>query len=244
MPGPSFGMRIVHAGNNSIPGHMYIVLNDGNGNVSTYGHYPNTSFPGGVLGGPGEVRKDYDKREHEDITSSPSERKGSPDIRYDVPLSISEFEAVKRFAENAVTQAGRPGTEWGTYSPTRNSCIDFTWRAMQEAGLNPAGKEGALLPRSNIPQEHHLAPTLNPTTPPPISIPTTSRPPPSSHDFHAAPQQLRAPSPAPQPRAPLSAPSNFTPHVRRTWSKPREPSGFQHWLLSHLSFALKFVCLL
>ena len=60
MTSPSIGIRIVNAGNNSVPGHMYVVLNDGSGNVTTYGYYPNVSFPSGVFGGPGKVRKNFD----------------------------------------------------------------------------------------------------------------------------------------------------------------------------------------
>ena len=152
MTSPSIGIRIVNAGNNSVPGHMYVVLNDGSGNVTTYGYYPNVSFPSGVFGGPGEVRENFDRREHEFITDSPSLNTGAPNVKYDIPLTNQQFDAAKRYAIDAVAQAGKLGADWGSYSPLRNSCIDFTWRMMREAGLNPAGKEGALLPSSNTPR--------------------------------------------------------------------------------------------
>lgn len=36
------------------------------------------------------------------------------------------------------------------YNPITNSCVDFTWKALQNAGLNPDGFEGDLLPINNI----------------------------------------------------------------------------------------------
>jgi hypothetical protein len=65
MPTPSIGIRIVYQGNNSFAGHMYVVLNDGAGGITSYGYYPRVSFPDGFIGGPGEVFIDKDLRDHE-----------------------------------------------------------------------------------------------------------------------------------------------------------------------------------
>ena len=151
MPSPSIGIRIVHAGNNSLLGHMYVVLNDGNGSITSYGFYPNRPFPDGVIGGPGRVRPDFDMDQHELVPSPPAANMGAPNVKYDIPLTNQQYDAAKLYAEDAVGQAANPFADWGTYRPFKNSCIDFTWSMMKEAGLNPVGQEGAIRPISNTP---------------------------------------------------------------------------------------------
>jgi Ca2+-binding RTX toxin-like protein len=130
---------------------MYIILNDGNGNITSYGFYPKTSFPSGLIGGSGEVREGYDKIFHEDIPGLPSDKKGAPDVKYDIPLTTSKYDDLKKFADDAVKQSKDYTSDWGRYDPFRNSCVDFTWKMMERAGLNPRRGEGDLLPSSNTP---------------------------------------------------------------------------------------------
>ena len=130
---------------------MYVVLNDGNGSITSYGFYPNRPFPDGVISGPGGVKKNVDMVFHENVTSPPAANMGAPNVKYDIPLTNQQYDAAKLYAEDAVGQAANPSADWGTYRPFRNSCIDFTWSMMKEAGLNPVGQEGAIRPISNTP---------------------------------------------------------------------------------------------
>lgn len=47
------------------------------------------------------------------------------------------------------------------YNVFNNSCIDFTWRALESAGLNPKGFQGNLTPIENINNFEKLGNRIN-----------------------------------------------------------------------------------
>ncbi|MCA3033073.1 MAG: hypothetical protein ING21_08410 [Burkholderiales bacterium] len=49
------------------------------------------------------------------------------------------------------------------YNGLTNSCIDFTWKALEKGGLNPSGFQGDIWPTDNIDDVNNIG---NPTTPP------------------------------------------------------------------------------
>ncbi|WP_158515245.1 calcium-binding protein [Paraburkholderia phytofirmans] len=57
----------------------------------------------------------------------------------------SQYQAMERFGD----EPGDYGFDMN-YNGLTNSCIDFTWAALKEGGLNPSGFEGGLLPTLNI----------------------------------------------------------------------------------------------
>ena len=103
----SIGIPIVFAGNQSLPGHMYVVFKGDDGSVETFGHYPQS--PLGGLGGPGGVRSDDLAREQKIGTPGVD---GVPNIARDFPISRNDFERARDFARDAASQRG-DGTKIG-----------------------------------------------------------------------------------------------------------------------------------
>ena len=116
-------------GGNSKAGHMWYSLSDGNGNKQSYGFGP-------VNGGPfgqGSVIKSDDAS----YTSPPAYSKT-------INLTESQYNDMKNFGDNPA--AAGFSTD---YNALTNSCVDFTWKALEKAGFNPTGFEGDLFPMSN-----------------------------------------------------------------------------------------------
>lgn len=90
----TMGIRIVHAGNNSLPGHMYVVFKGDDGSVTTFGHFPTTMLNG--IGGPGGVRND-DKVNHEIKVGAPGTN-GVPNVSRDFYLSPADFQKALAYA--------------------------------------------------------------------------------------------------------------------------------------------------
>ena len=144
---PTLGIRIVYAGNGSVVGHMYVVFKGEDGTITTFGHFPVTNLDG--LGGAGAVRRDDDRRAHELQVGTPGTN-GVPNVSKDFPISASAYEQALAYSNRAASQAGNPNQPWGVYSPTTNSCVDFAWNVMHEAGLNRSyWFEGVPLPSWN-----------------------------------------------------------------------------------------------
>lgn len=144
----TIGIRIVSAGNNSVPGHMYTVFTDNSGNITTYGHYPQNMVYG-VVSGPGGVRENQDNREHEARSGEPGTN-GVPDVSRDFPVSDSDFQRALDYARDAAAQRGDVSKYWGQYDPIARSCVDFTWNVMRQGGLDKsAWFEGYAIPSWN-----------------------------------------------------------------------------------------------
>ncbi|MDD5387633.1 MAG: calcium-binding protein, partial [Sulfuricurvum sp.] len=120
-------------GDTSKVGHMWYSLNDGTGE-------PNQSFGfAPILDGrpftPGEVKKDE--------KSDDSHYLGR-DYSKTLELTKEQYDAMKNFGENPDAN----GFDL-YYNGITNSCIDFTWMALEKAGLNPTGTDGAIWPTWN-----------------------------------------------------------------------------------------------
>ncbi|MBB3122325.1 calcium-binding protein, partial [Pseudoduganella violacea] len=120
-------------GETSSVGHMWFELNDGAGGPSqSYGFAPDASHHGDPFA-PGAVYRDDSKN-----------YKGRDYFRT-IEISEAQYNEIKKFAENPEA-AGFSRY----YNGLSNSCIDFTWKALQKGGLNTMGYEGDLWPTHNI----------------------------------------------------------------------------------------------
>lgn len=131
------GTALVDAGNGqpgeSSVGHMWYVLNDGNGNSYSYGFAPDQNHHGSPFA-PGAVYRN-------DISNYQN-----PDFSRTIKISQEQFDVMRDFGENPFVE-GRFDSQ---YNGVTNSCIDFTWRALELGGLNPAGFQGDIWPTHNI----------------------------------------------------------------------------------------------
>ena len=115
-------------GGTSLAGHMWYELNN-NGVRQSYGFAP---IEHGVASGPG---KTY---------TSDSDSYKSYDS-HTVEISQQQHDAMSNFGENP----GSGGFDM-QYNGANNSCIDFTWKALEVGGLNPSGFNGELWPSHNL----------------------------------------------------------------------------------------------
>ena len=121
-------------GEASLAGHMWYSLSDGKGKTESYGFSPAREYPGNPFA-PGAVNAH-----------------GSDDTYYTVKkysrtfdITQAQYDAMQRFGRNP--SAGGFDTY---YNGLSNSCIDFTWKALEKGGLNTSGFQGELLPLDNI----------------------------------------------------------------------------------------------
>lgn len=75
--------------------------------------------------------------------------------RIDIEVTDAQRAAILKFAENPKAH----GFDM-QYQGITNSCVDFSWKALDAAGLNPTHTEGQVLPTDNLPQLHKLAQDL------------------------------------------------------------------------------------
>ena len=61
----------------------------------------------------------------------------SPDLSRDFDISDADFAKMKGALDNSMDQAGDLTKPWGHYNPLTNSCVDFAWNALREAGVAP-----------------------------------------------------------------------------------------------------------
>lgn len=130
------GTPLALSGGTSLPGHVYYSINDGKV-TNSYGFAPATH---GESSGPGMV---YDK-----------DNKDYKDPRYSRTMEISkeQYDKLQEFGKDPAKHNFDM-----KYDGASNSCIDFTWNALNHAGLHREsvlGKdknyEGALKPLDNI----------------------------------------------------------------------------------------------
>lgn len=138
----------------SVAGHMYYSVSDGN-NVKGYGFSPVVS----EMSGPGQVVRD--------------EYKNYEIPRYSRTLEITaeQYQKLQAFGE-----AGVKGSEEYfnlNYNGMHNSCVDFVWTGLNQAGLHRSipgfradaaredkGYEGALKPTHNIQDIQRIRPPV------------------------------------------------------------------------------------
>lgn len=124
-------------GGTSAAGHVYYTVDDGRESIS-YGFAPKEH---GATTGPGKVY-DSDAREYQ-----------NPFYRRTLEISKDQYEKLKEFG--AAPDKHGFNTE---YHGLNNSCIDFTWGALNHAGLHRTNVllmqdktfEGGLKPLSNV----------------------------------------------------------------------------------------------
>jgi hypothetical protein len=128
---PSVGIRIVYQGNNSSVGHMYTVFKRDDGTSVAFGRY---------LGGVNNTDGEREKPGAID----------APDVSRDFPVSQSAFDRALAAAQQAQAQ-GAASAISGFYDPFTNSCVDFAWSMMKEAGLTNSLSqfEGYFWPKDN-----------------------------------------------------------------------------------------------
>ncbi|WP_154235702.1 hypothetical protein [Xanthomonas oryzae] len=62
-----------------------------------------------------------------------------------IEITQAQYDAMKNFGDNPAADG------FSTYyNGLNNSCIDFTWKALEKGGLNPSGFQGDLWPTNNI----------------------------------------------------------------------------------------------
>lgn len=102
----------------SAAGHMWYDVQDGQGNINSYGFAPKEH---GAASGPG---KGYD---------SDTDMYQNPRFSRTIEVSAEQYAKLKAFGEAATKE------EWryfkGEYQGLTNSCVDFTWSALKHAGL-------------------------------------------------------------------------------------------------------------
>lgn len=119
-------------GGRSLPGHMWYEITDSNGKSTSYGFAPDEEHEGRPWG-PGQV---YDSDSANYTTTAYSRT---------IEITQAQYDALKSFGDDPAA-----GGFDLYYRGLSNSCIDFTWKALEKAGLNPSGFEGKVLPTSNI----------------------------------------------------------------------------------------------
>ena len=72
--------------------------------------------------------------------------------RIDIEVTDAQRENILKFAENPKAY----GFDM-RYQGVSNSCIDFAWKALDVAGINPTHTEGRILPTDNLPELQKLA---------------------------------------------------------------------------------------
>jgi hypothetical protein len=114
---------------------MWYSLNDGRGNTASYGFSPVANASGtDRLIGPGSVNAH-----------------GQDDSYYlgrgyvTIDITQAQYDAMKSFGDKP--------SAFGfnlRYHYLTNSCVDFTWKALEVGGLNPSGFQGDIWPTQNI----------------------------------------------------------------------------------------------
>lgn len=109
------GTRL-RAGGESLPGHMYFSTRDSDGNVSSYGFAPKEH---GSMNGPGD-RVRTDVSEYID-----------PLYARTMEVTKDQYEKLRRFGEDPASLGFNM-----QYQDVRNNCVDFTWAALNHAGIH------------------------------------------------------------------------------------------------------------
>lgn len=111
----------------SVAGHVWYELRNG---LDRFG---SGYAPGGVT--------DLDRNRYE----------GDPTFASrEIPINQAQFDLLREFGLPNSSFAEKNGFGPNNYNVASNSCVDYVWKALELAGLNPGRHEGALLPMSNI----------------------------------------------------------------------------------------------
>lgn len=130
---PSITVHIAPTGNafsdggSSLTGHMWFTLNDGNGNERSYGFAPKNE---GEPHGDGEVKRNDDSHYVD------------PPYNYKKEISQEQYDAIKNYAERATASADGNNGRWAEYNGLYNSCVDFTYSALNAGGIIDASEGG------------------------------------------------------------------------------------------------------
>lgn len=133
---PSITIKIANAGTPftnggaSSVGHMWFTLSDGFTSES-YGFAPNESHHGSPFA-PGQVYTTDDAT----YASTYHERR--------IEITDDQYQAIRDFARNPEDHGFNT-----RYNGITNSCIDFTWRAIEAGGMNPGSYDGTIWPTWN-----------------------------------------------------------------------------------------------
>ena len=126
-------------GKTSTVGHMFYTIDNGSGSPPlSYGFAPVDGATGIKKAfGPGD-RHTNDNTQY--LNTDPTK----PIITKTITITDAQYTALKNFGENPAANG------FSTfYNGLTNSCIDFTWKAMQAAGLSTTQYQGAMLPSWN-----------------------------------------------------------------------------------------------
>ncbi|MFI3156939.1 MAG: S8 family serine peptidase, partial [Methylococcaceae bacterium] len=118
-------------GGTSSVGHMWYSLDNGNGKISSWGFAPDINHQGQPFA-PGQTY------------NNDNTHYTTPTYTRTIEITPAQYDAMMNFGEN-------PGSAGFStyYNGIKNSCIDFTWKALELAGLTD-GFEGDLWPTWNI----------------------------------------------------------------------------------------------
>jgi hypothetical protein len=134
-------------------GHMWYSLDDGKGGQpESYGFSPDESH--------GEKSKPFAPGKVNTHGSDNDYYQGTYYYSRKVEISQAQYDAMKGFGEKTAGAApdstvtakdinGKDQSFTLHYNGLSNSCIDYTWKAMEVGGLNPDGFEGDMWPTNN-----------------------------------------------------------------------------------------------
>ncbi|WP_044313560.1 calcium-binding protein [Pseudomonas syringae] len=113
-------------------GHMWYEIRNDNGETQSYGFAPAEN---GQWNGPGEV------------SGEDSAHYTETDFSREINISQQQYDALDGYGSDPFTHGF---DTW--YNGIDNSCVDFVWGALSDAGLNPGpgAFEGNIFPQNNI----------------------------------------------------------------------------------------------
>ncbi len=119
----------------SFDGHMWysVDLGDGSGNKS-YGFAQEIGHEGKPIA-PGNVHKTDNKTYRQRVYTK------------SIEINPDEADKLLKFGEDAKSY----GFDTSHYNAMNNSCVDFTWKALESAGITKGGFEGMPSPSRNVP---------------------------------------------------------------------------------------------
>lgn len=130
-------------GETSMTGHMWYSISDGKNPAESYGFSPIKS---GYPWGKGQVTHDDD---HYNATY----------YQRTMEVSKAQYDKLKEFGDSAVAHHPKNNFQLD-YKDVRNNCVDFTWAALNDAGLHMRSRnrgsaidnnyEGSLKPTHNM----------------------------------------------------------------------------------------------
>jgi hypothetical protein len=122
----------------SLSGHMWWELHDSDGKVTPYGFAPDPKHQGFPIA-PGYVYPD------DNIKYDFNPAKG--DYQREFEISDSQVKTLKEFGSNSFEGKFKFSS---TYNVASNSCINFTYKALDMIGFAPKGYDGDVWPTFNI----------------------------------------------------------------------------------------------